>query len=179
MGSAVPYAIAAKLAHPDRPVVALAGDGAMQMNGINALITVARLWREWPNPQLVVLVLNNRDLNLVSWEQRATEGDPRYEASQALPDFSYSSYAEMLGLRGLRVDRPDAIGPAWGVALAANRPTLIEAITDPNVPPLPPHVNAKQARAYFRAMVKGDADALAIVRSTAKEWWDGLFPPRS
>ncbi|WP_280153483.1 thiamine pyrophosphate-requiring protein [Piscinibacter sp. XHJ-5] len=178
MGSAVPYAIAAKLAHPDRPVVALVGDGAMQMNGINALITVARLWRDWPNPAFVVLVLNNRDLNLVSWEQRVTEGDARYEASQALPDFSYSSYAEMLGLRGLRVDRPDAIGPAWSVALAANRPTLIEAVTDPNVPPLPPHVNAKQARAYFRAMVKGDEDALAIVRSTAKEWWDGLFPSR-
>jgi pyruvate dehydrogenase (quinone) len=176
MGSAVPYAIAAKLAYPDRPVIALAGDGAMQMNGINALITVARLWRDWSNPQFVVLVLNNRDLNLVSWEQRGTEGDPRYEASQALPEFAYASYAEMLGLRGLRVDRPDAVAPAWSVALSANRPTLIEAVTDPNVPPLPPHVNAKQARAYFRALVKGDEDALAIIKSTAREWWDGLFP---
>ncbi|HEV7912325.1 MAG TPA: thiamine pyrophosphate-dependent enzyme, partial [Albitalea sp.] len=178
MGCAVPYAIAAKLAHPQRAVIALVGDGAMQMNGINGLITISRLWREWPNQQLVVMVLNNRDLNLVSWEQRISEGQPRYEPSQSLPDFSYASYAEMLGLRGVRVDRPDAIGPAWEVALAANRPTVIDVITDPSVPPLPPHVSGKQARNYVAAMLKGDAEALAMIRSTAKEWWDGLFPPR-
>ncbi|HEX6703918.1 MAG TPA: thiamine pyrophosphate-requiring protein [Albitalea sp.] len=179
MGSALPYAIAAKLAHPERAVIALAGDGAMQMNGINALITVARLWRDWANPQLVVLVLDNRDLNLVSWEQRVSQGEPRVEAAQALPEFSYASYAEMLGLRGLRVDRPDAIGPAWEVALNANRPTVLDVVTDPDVPPLPPHVSGKQARHYASALRKGDADALSILKATAKEWWDGLFPARS
>ncbi|MFL6664706.1 MAG: thiamine pyrophosphate-requiring protein, partial [Rhizobacter sp.] len=124
MGSAVPYAIAAKEAHPDRAVFALVGDGAMQMNGINGLITIARLWRDWGDPRLVVMVLNNRDLNFVSWEQRTNEGEPRWEPSQALPDFPYASYAEMLGLRGVRVDRPDAVGAAWDMALAANRPTV-------------------------------------------------------
>ncbi|CAG1012245.1 pyruvate dehydrogenase (quinone) [Burkholderiaceae bacterium] len=179
MGSAVPYGIAAKFAHPDRPVVALVGDGAMQMSGINALITVAKLWREWPNPQFVVMVLNNRDLNLVSWEQRVTEGDPRYEPSQALPDFAYAAYAQMLGLGGVRVDRPEAVGPAWEQAFAADRPTVLEMVTDPKVPPLPPHVHGKQARAYVGALVKGDREAIGVLKATAKEWWDGLFPPRA
>ncbi|HEY0858559.1 MAG TPA: thiamine pyrophosphate-requiring protein [Albitalea sp.] len=178
MGSAVPYGVAAKCAHPDRPVVALVGDGAMQMSGINALITVAKLWREWPNPQFVVMVLNNRDLNLVSWEQRVTEGDPRYEPSQALPDFAYAAYAEMLGLGGMRVDRPEAVGPAWERAFAADGPTLLEMVTDPKVPPLPPHVHGKQARAYVGALAKGDREAIGVLKATAKEWWDGLFPPR-
>jgi pyruvate dehydrogenase (quinone) len=178
MGCAVPYAIAAKLAHPDRVAVALVGDGAMQMNGLNGLITLARLWRDWADPRLVVMVLNNRDLNLVSWEQRINDGSPRYEPSQALPDFPYASYAEMLGLRGVRVERPDAIGPAWDMAFAADRPAVIDVVADPTVPPLPPHVSAKQARAYFGAMLKGDAEAVSVLKSTAKEWWDGMFPAR-
>ena len=178
MGSAVPYAIAAKYAQPDRPVIALLGDGAMQMNGINALITIARQWRDWGNPKLTVMVLNNRDLNLVSWEQRVTEGDARYEPSQALPDFPYASYAEMLGLRGVRIDRPDAVGAAWDMAFASDRPTLWEMVCDPNVPPLPPHVTGKQARHYVRAMLKGDKDAIGVLKATAKEWWDDRFPPR-
>ena len=179
MGSALPYAIAAKYAHPSRPVIALLGDGAMQMNGINALITVAKVWREWGDPRLTVMVLNNRDLNLVTWEQRATLGEPRYEPSQALPDFPYSGYAQLLGLGGIRVDRPEAVGPAWDAALAADRPTVIEMVTDPSVPPLPPHVSAKQARSYFTALLKGDAQAIAVVRATAQEWWDSVFPQRA
>lgn len=178
MGCAVPYAIAAKLAHPDRAVVALVGDGAMQMNGLNGLITPARLWGDWSDPRLVVMVLNNRDLNFVSWEQRVNDGSPRWAPAQALPDFPYASYAEMLGLRGVRVDRPDAIGPAWDRAFADDRPVLIEVIADPTVPPLPPHISAKQARAYVAAMLKGDTEAVAVLKSTAKEWWDGLFPSR-
>jgi pyruvate dehydrogenase (quinone) len=178
MGSAIPYAIAAKEAHPQRAVVALVGDGAMQMNGINGLITMARRWREWDDPRLVVMVLNNRDLNFVTWEQRVNEGEPRFEASQQLPDFPYASYAEMLGLRGVRVDRPDAVGPAWDVAFAANRPTVIDMVVDPNVPPLPPHVTGKQARAYFAAVRKGDREAAGVLKATAREFWDSLFPGR-
>ena len=114
MGPGVPYAIAAKFAYPDRPAIALVGDGAMQMNGLAELITVAKYWQHWSDPRLVVLVLNNRDLNQVTWEQRAMEGDPRYDASQSIPDFPYARYAEMIGLHGVRVDDPDLIGAGLG-----------------------------------------------------------------
>ena len=178
MGPAVPYAIAAKFAWPERPVIALAGDGAMQMNGINGLITVARLWRQWADPRLVVMVLNNGDLNLVSWEQRGTGGDPRYAPSQGLPDFPYAAYGELLGLKGIRVSRPEDVGPAWDEALRCDRPCVLEMVTDPNVPPLPPDVSLKQARAYFSALLKGDPDSIAIIKATIKETWDSWFPPK-
>lgn len=177
MGPAVPYAIAAKLAYPGRHVIALQGDGAMQMNGINGLITIARLWRQWKDPRLTMMVLNNGDLNQVSWEQRVMEGDPRFEGSQAVPHFPYAEYARLLGLGGMRVEDPARIGSAWDEALAADRPTLLEMVTDPNVPPLPPHVSMKQAREYMSALIHGDADALALIKASAKEVWDGLFPP--
>ncbi|HWI13707.1 MAG TPA: thiamine pyrophosphate-dependent enzyme, partial [Burkholderiales bacterium] len=176
MGPAIPYAIAAKFAHPTRHVIALQGDGAMQMNGINGLVTISRLWRQWQDPRLTILVLNNGDLNQVSWEQRVMEGDPRFEGSQSLPHFPYAEYARLLGLGGLRVDTPERVGPAWDEALAADRPTLVEMVTDPNVPPLPPHVSSKQAREYLSALLHGDADALALIRASAKEVWDGFFP---
>jgi pyruvate dehydrogenase (quinone) len=174
MGPSVPYALAAKLAHPGRVVIALSGDGSMQMIGINGLVTIAHRWRDWADPRLIVLVLNNSDLNMVTWEERVMAGDPKFEASQVLPAFPYANYAKSLGLAGIRVDSPDAIGPAWDQALRADRPTLIEAVTDPNVPPLPPHVEPKQARAYLRALRHGDPDALKTVIATAKEWWDGV-----
>ncbi len=171
MGPAIPYAIAAKCHHPDRPVVALLGDGAMQMNGLNGLITVARLWRDWADRRLVVMVLNNRDLNLVSWEQRVLAGDPKFEDSQALPDFPYAHFAEMLGLRALRVDSPEAIGPAWDAAFAADRPMLLEMVTDAAVPPLPPDVSLAQTKAYFAALWHGDPDAIRTLKAVAKEYW--------
>ncbi|RJF95667.1 thiamine pyrophosphate-requiring protein [Noviherbaspirillum saxi] len=176
MGPAVPYAIAAKYAHPDRPVIALVGDGAMQMNGINGLITIAKLWRTWRDPRLVVMVLNNGDLNQVTWEQRAMEGDPKFEASQNLPDFRYAAYADLLGLHGIRVDRPEQVGPAWEAALSSRCPTVLEMVTDPDVPPLPPHISAKQAKAYMTAMLHRDPDALGTVIASAREWWDSMFP---
>jgi pyruvate dehydrogenase (quinone) len=154
MGSALPYAVAAKLAHPDRLVVALAGDGAMQMNGINELITVARLWRGWADPRLPVLVLHNRDLAEVSWEMREMEGAPRWADSQDLPAFPFARYAELLGLRGICVDDPDQVGPAWDEALAADRPCLIEAITDPEVPLLPPHLPDEKATQLRESLAK-------------------------
>ncbi|MES2184055.1 MAG: thiamine pyrophosphate-requiring protein [Pseudomonadota bacterium] len=173
MGPAVPYAIAAKLAHPDRPVIALVGDGAMQMNGINALITLARLWPQWKDRRLVIMVLNNRDLNMVSWEQRVQEGDPKYSASQDLPDFPYAEFAQMIGLRGMRVDAPEAVGPAWDEALAAQQPVLLEMVTDPNVPSLPPEIKLEQAKAYLSALLHGDPDALQVVKATIRQWWAG------
>src|SRR5690606_11752706 len=138
MGPAVPYALAAKLAYPDRPAIALTGDGAMQMIGINALVTIAAHWKKWSDPRLVIMVLNNDDLNMVSWEQRISAGDPKFEISQDLPPFAYAEYARMLGLHGIRVDTPERVGPAWDEALAAGKPTLLEFVTDPNVPPVPP-----------------------------------------
>jgi pyruvate dehydrogenase (quinone) len=176
MGPGVPYAIAAKFTNPDRPVVAMVGDGAMQMNGINGLITIAKYWKLWADPRLAIMVLNNRDLNQVTWEQRVMEGDPKFAASQDVPDFPYARYAELLGLGGIRVDKPEALGPAWEQAFAADRPTLIEVMADPNVPPIPPHISSKQAKAYVEALLKGDADALGIVKASAKEVWASLVP---
>jgi pyruvate dehydrogenase (quinone) len=169
MGSAVPYAIAAKFAYPDRMIIAMAGDGAMQMNGINELITIGKYWRRWSDPRLVVMVLNNRDLNMVTWEQRATEGDPKFDEAQDVPDFPYASYAKLIGLHGIRVDRPEDIGSAWDYALSADRPVVLEACTDPDVPPLPPHVTWEQARAYASAIMRGDSDSTGIIRATVKQ----------
>lgn len=176
MGSAVPYALAAKLAYPDRPVIALLGDGAMLMNGINTLVTIAELWRNWPDPRLIVMVLNNGDLNEVTWEQRILEGDPKFAASQNVPDFPYAGYAHSLGLGGIRVEEPEAVAAAWEEALSADRPVVLHMVTDPNVPPLPPHVTVAQMRNYFAALLRHDADAGAIVKASAKEWWAGVSP---
>jgi len=178
MGPGVPYAVAAKFAHPARVVVALVGDGAMQMNGNNGLITIAKYWKEWKDPRLVVLVLNNRDLNQVTWEQRAMAGDPKLSASQDLPDFPYARYAESLGLRGVRVDRPEQIAPAWAAAFSADRPVVVEAVTDPEVPPLPPHITFKQAAALGSSLLKGDPGWRGVVRQTYREMLASWKPHR-
>jgi pyruvate dehydrogenase (quinone) len=178
MGCGVPYAIAAKFAYPERAVIALVGDGAMQMNGNAELVTVEKYWREWRDPRFIVLVLNNRDLNQVTWEQRALAGDPKYEASQNLPDFPYARYAESLGFLGLRVDKPEDIAPAWERAFTADRPVLLEACTDPNVPPLPPHITFEQAKAYMSALFGGDPDAWGILKSSAREMAAGVLPEK-
>ncbi|MBV7486121.1 thiamine pyrophosphate-requiring protein [Bordetella sp. BOR01] len=173
MGSGVPYALAAKLAHPDRPVFALVGDGAMQMNGMNELITIAHRWRDWRNPTLVVMVLNNGDLNMVTWEQRVMSGDPRFKDSQLLPPFPYADYARLLGLEGIRVDDPDQVGSAWDRAIAADRPVLLEMVTDPEVPAIPPHIPLKQVQNYVKALRQEDASGGAALRATLKQWWAG------
>jgi pyruvate dehydrogenase (quinone) len=159
MGSALPYGLAAKLAEPGRPVIALAGDGAMQMNGIAELITVAHRWRDWADPRFVVLVLNNRDLAEVSWEQRETEGEPRYPDSQTLPEFPYARYAELLGLTGIRVDDPAEVAGAWDRALAADRPVVLEAVVDADVPLLPPFPSGEQKLASFRRGLEQEGPA--------------------
>jgi len=172
MGSGVPYALAAKLAHPGRPVFALVGDGAMQMNGMNELITIAHRWRDWSDPTLVVMVLNNGDLNMVTWEQRVMGGDPRFEDSQLLPAFPYADYARLLGLEGIRVDDPEQAGPAWDRAIAAGRPVVLEMVADPEVPPIPPHIPLKQVQNYIKAL-RQDAAGGAALRATLKQWWAG------
>jgi pyruvate dehydrogenase (quinone) len=178
MGPAVPYALAAKMAFPERPVIALLGDGAMQMLGINALVTIAHRWREWKDPRLVVMVLNNSDLNMVTWEQRISAGVPKFEDSQQLPAFPYADYARLLGLHGVRVDRPDAVAGAWDEALRADRPVLLEMVTDPNVPPIPPHVSATQVRHYLRALLHRDPQAVQTVIASFREVWDSVTKGR-
>jgi len=178
MGPGVPYAIAAKFAYPDRPAIALVGDGAMQMNGINELITIAKYCERWQDRRLIILVLNNRDLNQVTWEQRAMEGNPKFEGSQSLPDFPYARYAEMLGLNGIRVDDPEQIGDAWDRALEADRPTVLEAVTDPEVPPLPPHITLAQAKALTSALRKRDPNSRQIIRESFRQKIQELIPGR-
>jgi pyruvate dehydrogenase (quinone) len=163
----LPYGIAAKFAYPDRPVIACMGDGAFQMLGVNALIDVAKYHERWSNKTFVVLVLNNHDLNQVTWEQRVLAGDAKLDVSQVLPDFPYAEYAESLGLRGIRVDEADQIKPAWEEALAADRPVLIEAVTDPEVPPLPPHITFEQAKEMAKAL-KSDPARSRIIREAVK-----------
>ena len=176
MGCAMPYAVAAKFCFPDRPAIALVGDGSMQMLGNSDLITAAKYWREWSDPRLIVLVLNNRDLNMVTWEQRVTEGDPKFDASQAVPDFPYARYAEMLGLVGLRVDHPDKVATAWDEALLADRPVVLEAVVDPDVPILPPHITLEQAAAFGGALLKGDSSAIGVIRQSLKDMAAKVLP---
>ncbi len=176
MGAAVPYAIAAKFAHPTRPVVALVGDGAMQMNNMAELITIQKYWRRWADPRLVVCVFNNGDLNEVTWEQRVMEGNPRFATTQDLPDVPYTRFAEMLGLGGVFVDAPDALGPAWDAALAADRPTVIEVKCDPNVAPFPPHLTFEQAKGFMSSIIKGDRGSAQVLKDTARQLAHELLP---
>jgi pyruvate dehydrogenase (quinone) len=177
MGPGVPYAVAAKFAHPYRVVIALVGDGAMQMNGLNELITIAKYWKRWSDPRLVVLVLNNRDLNQVTWEQRALEGDPKYPATQSIPDFPYAQYAELIGLAGRRVEDPSEIAGAWEEAFAADRPFVLEAVTDPEIPPLPPHISLEQAKHFAQASLK-DPDRGAMIRNSFQQMVKDILPTR-
>jgi pyruvate dehydrogenase (quinone) len=176
MGAAVPYAIAAKFAHPDRPVVALVGDGAMQMNNMAELITVAKYWRGWSDHRWIVCVFNNEDLNQVTWEQRVMEGDPKFDASQQIPNVPYHKFGELIGFKGIYVDRPDALGAAWDEALAADRPVVLEVKTDPEVPPLPPHITFEQAKHLTEALAKGDPHEGSIIKETAKQVLASLIP---
>jgi len=173
MGAAVPYAIAAKFAYPERPVVALVGDGAMQMNNMAELITIQKYWQRWADPRLIVCVFNNQDLNEVTWEQRVMNGNPRYEASQSIPELSYARFAELIGLAGISVERDDDLGAAWDRALGADRPVVLDVKTDPNVVPLPPHITLAQAKAFMSSMAR-DPGAAAVFADTARQILGGL-----
>jgi pyruvate dehydrogenase (quinone) len=168
MGPAVPYAIAAKFAHPDRPVIAIAGDGAFEMNGMNELITIAKYRQRWSDQRLVICIFNNEDLNQVTWEQRVLGGDPKFPGSQDIPDCRAAAVAELYGLVGVRVDDPDDLGSAWDRVLAADRPAVLEVVTDPNVAPLPPHIQFEQAKEMAAAMLKGDPDGFAALTTALR-----------
>jgi len=178
MGPGMPYAIAAKFAHPNRPAVAFVGDGAMQMNGMAELITVAKYYERWTDPRLVVLVLNNRDLNQVTWEQRAMEGDPKNPATQNLPDVRYADFARMVGLDGIRIETPDAIDAAWEEAFSADKPFVLEAVVDAETPPLPPHITLEQAKSFLSALRGGDPNARAMIRQSFKQKMLEFLPGR-
>jgi pyruvate dehydrogenase (quinone) len=176
MGAAVPYALAAKYAHPDRPVIALVGDGAMQMNNMAELITAAKYWRDWKDPRFIVCVFNNEDLNQVTWEQRIINGDPKFEASQRIPNVSYSRFAELIGLSGIYVDSPQLLGSAWEQALASEMPVVLEVKTDPEVPPLPPHVTLQQAKNFSLALMKGDPNESGVIKGAARQMLERILP---
>jgi pyruvate dehydrogenase (quinone) len=176
LGAAVPYAIAAKFAYPDRVPVALTGDGAFQMNGLNELLTVKKYWQEWSNPHLVFIVFNNRDLNQVTWELRIEAGDPKLPMTQSIPDCPYAAFAESLGLRGLRVERPEEVGRAIDEALSAGRPAVIDVYTDPDVPTLPPHITFEQAKNYSTALLRVDPDEPGIIKESLKSLVEGILP---
>jgi len=176
MGPGVPYAIGAKFAHPDRPAIAFEGDGAMQMNGLAELITVKRYWPEWSDPRLIVAVLHNNDLNQVTWEMRAQVGVPKFAASQDLPDVSYAAFAAGLGLEAIEIRQADEIGPAWEKALAADRPTVLDVYTDPDVPPIPPHATLEQMRDAARALIGGDENAWGVLKTGVRQKAQEFLP---
>ena len=176
MGAGIPYAIAAKTAYPDRPVIAMVGDGAMQMNNMAELITVSKYWKTWLNKTFVCCVWNNEDLNQVTWEQRVMEGDPKFEATQTLPNVPYHKFAELIGLEGIYVDDPEKVGAAWDRALAADRPVVLEFKTDPEVPPLPPHITLEQARKFTSMLLKGDPEEGHLLADTARQVLASVLP---
>jgi pyruvate dehydrogenase (quinone) len=178
MGCGVPYAIGAKFAHPDRPVIALVGDGAMQMNGLAELITAAKYQDRWSDPRLVVGVWNNHDLNQVTWEMRAMEGSPSFLPSQELPDVQYAAFARSLGLTGVRVEKPEDVEAGWRAGLEADGPAVVEFLTDPAVPPIPPHATWEQMEATAASILKGDADRGPMVRQGFKAKVQEFLPGR-
>ncbi len=165
MGAGTPYAIGAKLAYPDRPVIAFVGDGAFQMNGMLELITIKRYWERFTaqNPTLIFCIFNNQDLNQVTWEQRAESGDPKFPGTQYIPDVPYAEFAKMLGLHGIFVDKPKKVGDAWDEALAADRPCVLEVKTDQEIPPIPPHIKKQLGKKSAKAMLKGDPEAVGVI----------------
>ncbi|HYE53821.1 MAG TPA: thiamine pyrophosphate-requiring protein [Chitinophagaceae bacterium] len=169
MCSSVPYAIAAKFAHPDKIAIAISGDGAMQMLGMNELITVAKYYKQWSDPRMMVIVINNLDLNMVTWEQRALAGYPKFEASQEIPDVSFAAFARSLGLEGYRITRPEEVQSMLDAAFASDKPVVVEALCDANVPILPPHMTRKQITKFFTALMKGDSEANDIIKQVYKE----------
>ena len=176
MGAAVPYAIAAKFAHPDRVSIAFTGDGAMQMNGLNELITVEKYWNTWSDPRIIFIVLNNRDLNQVTWELRIEGGDPKLPLTQDIPDFPYAGFADSVGLKGIRVDKPEDVGPALDEALSSSRPVVLDVYTDPNVPTLPPHFTFQQVKNFSTALLKGDPEEVPVIVESVKGVVKGITP---
>jgi len=178
MGPGVPYAVAAKFAYPERPVIAFVGDGAFQMNGMNELITVMKYHERWSDQRLVFCVFNNQDLNQVTWEQRVLAGDPMFPGTQHIPDFPAARYAELLGMNGIKVEDPDDLAGAWSQVLSSDRPSVLEVVVDPEIPPLPPHVTVTQAKKMARAMVKGDPERVGVTEKSLRGKLEEFLPGR-
>ncbi len=176
MGAAVPYAIAAKFAHPGRPVIALVGDGAMQMSNMAELITVSKYWQRWSDPRWIVCVFNNQDLNQVTWEQRIMQGDPKFDATQQIPDVPYHRFGELIGLKGIFCDDPHRVGAAWEEALGADRPVVLEFKTDPEVPPLPSHITFEEAKNFLSTIVEGDPKEGSMIAGAARQVLSAILP---
>ncbi|THJ68600.1 thiamine pyrophosphate-requiring protein [Arthrobacter echini] len=174
MLASMPYAVAAKFAHPDRPVICTIGDGAFQMLGMNEMLTVKRHWKEWEDPRFIVMVLHNNDLTQVSWEMREA-GDPRYDTSQLLEDMNYADYARLLGFTGIRVDQKEDMEGAWNAAFAANGPVILDVVTDPNVPPLPPHISFEEAKGFLTALLKRDPAEASVIANSGRQVAAGFF----
>ena len=168
LGAATPYAVAAKMAYPERPVIGFIGDGAMQMNGLNVMITVSKYWKQWTDPRFIIMVLNNEDLNQVTWEERVQLGEGKTPSTQSIPNFPYHKYAELIGLKGIYCDNPEQIRAAWQDALSADRPVIIEFKADPNVPPLPPHITLKDAK-NFMTMMRNEPELGSVIKNSAKQ----------
>jgi pyruvate dehydrogenase (quinone) len=164
LGAATPCAMAAKMAHPERVVIAFIGDGAMQMNGLNVMITISKYWKLWSDPRLIVMVLNNRDLSQVTWEERVLISSGKTHA-----------YAQLLGLKGIFVDNPEKLGDAWDEALAADRPVTLECYTDPNVPPLPPHITLKQAKSFMQSL-SSEPELAEVLKNSFRQVFSHLIP---
>ncbi|MDQ6684150.1 MAG: thiamine pyrophosphate-requiring protein [Pseudomonadota bacterium] len=177
LGAATPYAVAAKMAYPHRPVIGFIGDGAMQMNGLNVMITVGKYWKNWADPRFIIMVLNNQDLNQVTWEERIQLGDGKTPSTQTIPDFPYHRYAELIGLKGIFCDNPEHIAAAWQEALASDRPVIIEFKADPDVPPLPPHITLKDAK-NFVTMMGDEPDLGSVIVNSAKQLFARILPTR-
>ncbi|MFC4245127.1 thiamine pyrophosphate-requiring protein [Gryllotalpicola reticulitermitis] len=156
MLAAMPYAIAAKFAYPERPVICTIGDGAFQMLGMNELITVKKYQERWPNKQFIVVVLHNDDLSQVSWEMRTEDANPVWRTAQDVESVDYAGYAELLGFKGIRLRSDEDAGAAWDEAFAHDGPTLIDAYVTRNAPPLPPKITKQYRNNMMKAMLKAD-----------------------
>ena len=144
------------------------------MNNMAELITVGKYWSRWADPRLVVCVFNNEDLNEVTWEQRVMNGNPRFDASQDIPDVRYSKFADMIGLKGIFIDDPEQLGEAWEEALSADRPTVLEVKTDREIAPLPPHISLAQAKAFMSSVTR-EKTAGHTIRDTVRQAFSSIF----
>ena len=122
-------------------------------------------------------MFNNEDLNQVTWEQRVMEGDPRFVASQSIPNVPYHKFAELIGLKGIYVDdRGRRSESAWDQALASDVPVVLEVKTDPEIPPLPPHISLEQAAMFTSMLVKGDPEEGHLLFDTARQVLSSVLP---
>ena len=129
--------------------------------------------------RLIVAVLHNNDLNQVTWEMRAMGGAPKFAESQALPDVDYAAFAASLGLSAVAIKDPDELGDAWDSALSADRPTVLDVHTDPNMPPIPPHATWEQFRRRPAAVLKGDEDRWGFVKEGIKTKAQEFLPHKA